>query len=185
MKGILKSFLLPQDLYADDVAEIAPDCIRQYGEEEWRSVILTNEIHGHLGIYSTLGAKMGLRARDLFREQGLDEPVSVLSWAGSTPPVSCLNDGLQVSTGASMGHGLFAVAPEGKEPSVKARFTAGPLSLEICLKPEYEELIKADIEKGVALYGHSSRYWEYVRGLALRYWRDMDRTQVFTFVFLP
>ena len=118
MKGILKSFLLPLDLYADDVAEIAPDCLRQYGEPEWRSVLLTNEIHGHLGIYSTLGAKMGVWARDLFRERGVDEPVSVLSSAGSIPPVSCLNDGLQVSTGASMGHGLFAVAPEGGKPSV-------------------------------------------------------------------
>ena len=63
MKGVLKSFLFPQDLYADDVADIVGNCIKRHGEAEWRAVVLTNDIHGHLGIYSTLGAKMGLRAR--------------------------------------------------------------------------------------------------------------------------
>lgn len=178
MKGVLKSFIFPHDFYADDVADIVGNCIKRHGEAEWRAVVLTNEIHGHLGIYSTLGAKMGLRARELFREMGLEGEMSVLSFAGSVPPVSCLNDGLQVSTGASMGHGLFAVSP-GEEPSVKARFTCGGDSLDICLKPEYEALIKADIKQGVSLYGHTPEYWEYVRKLALRYWLEWDRSQVF------
>lgn len=177
MKGVLKSFLLPQEFYADDVADIVGNCIKRHGEAEWRAVVLTNEIHGHLGIYSTLGAKMGVLAREIFRERGLEGEISVLSFAGSVPPVSCLNDGLQVSTGASMGHGLFALSG-GADTSVKARFTCGKTSVEISLKPEYEELIKADINRGVALYGHAPEYWEYVRGLALRYWKDWDRKQI-------
>lgn len=181
MKGLLKGFLLPQDLYEDDVALIAGDCIRRFGEKEWRAVILTGEIHGHLGIYSTLGAKMGLFAMDLFKEQGYTEDISVVSFAGSVPPVSCLNDGLQVSTGASMGHGLFAVSAEKEEPSVRAMFTCGGRTLDIRLKPEYEALIKADITEGVALYGHSAPYWDHVRRLALRYWHDWDRTLIFSY----
>ena len=136
MKGVLKSFLFPTDFYADDVADMVGNCVQRHGEEEWRAVTLTNEIHGHLGIYSTLGAKMGLLARELFREEGVKE-MSVLSFAGSVPPVSCLNDGLQVSTGASMGHGCFALSSAGEETSVKARFMGEGKVLELCLKPEW------------------------------------------------
>lgn len=179
MKGVLKSFLLPPEFYADDVAEIVADCVSRYGETEWRAVFLTGEIHGHLGIYSTLGAKMGIFASEILREKGVEGEISIVSFAGGVPPVSCLNDGLQVSTGASMGHGLFAVSPQGPA-SVRARFSCGECSLEVSLKPEYEDIIKADIARGVALYGHSADYWEYVRGLALRYWRDWDRFQIFS-----
>lgn len=44
MKGVLKSFLLPKDFYADDVADMVGNCIQRHGEEEWRAVVLTNEI---------------------------------------------------------------------------------------------------------------------------------------------
>lgn len=178
MKGVLKSFLLPADFYADDVRDIVGNCIQRYGEEEWRAVTLTNEIHGHLGIYSTLGAKMGIRARELFRERGAEGEMQVLSFAGSVPPVSCLNDGLQVSTGASMGHGLFAVSAQ-NPVSVRAQFTCGDASFGLRLKPDYELLVKSDIQKGVAQYGHTPAYWNYVRSLALTYWRDWNRTQLF------
>ena len=75
--------------------------------KEWKIVVLTNEFHEHMGIYSILGAKMGLRAREYFH-LGIDE-LEILSFAGSTPPVSCLNDGLQVSTGATLGHGTITL----------------------------------------------------------------------------
>ena len=89
MKGVLKSFLLPADFYADDVRDIVGNCIQRYGEEEWRAVTLTNEIHGHLGIYSTLGAKMGIRARELFRERGAEgEEGSVGAGVASASPGS-------------------------------------------------------------------------------------------------
>lgn len=179
MTGVLRSFLLPPELYTDDVAEIAGACIARYGEREWRSVVLTNEIHGHLGIYSTLGAKMGVLAVELFEKTGAVGDISVVSFAGSVPPVSCFNDGLQVSTGASMGHGLFAVGPEVDGCSARARFTCGGGSVELRLKPEYEEIIRADIRKGVDLYGRTPSYWEYVRRLALRYWKDWDRAEIF------
>lgn len=178
MKAALEHFRLPIDVYADDVADIVGNCIQAYGETEWRAVVLTNEIHGHLGIYSTLGAKMGIRATELIREKRLEGEISVLSFAGSVPPVSCLNDGLQVSTGASMGHGLFAVSPSGPA-SVRACFRCGETRLELRLKPEYEQTIQADIQQGRALYGHSPQYWEHVRRLAVRYWQQWDRKQIF------
>ena len=180
MKGLLSFSRIPENLYTDDLAGIARDCIRRHGEDEWRAVVLTNEIHGHLGIYSTLGAKMGILARELFKRQGLDAEVSVVSFAGSVPPTSCLNDGLQVSTGASMGHGLFAVNTTEKECSARALFTCGGVTLDIRLKPGYEKIIRTDINNGIDLYGHSASYWEYIRRLALRYWQDWSRTEIFS-----
>lgn len=184
MKGVLKSFQFPGESYAEDVAEILGDCIGRYGEREWRAVVLTNEIHGHLGIYSTLGAKMGVRAMEILGKLGANGHISVLSFAGSIPPVSCLNDGLQVSTGASMGHGLFAVAAD-KESSARARFNCGSHSLEMWLNPEFEDIIKADIKEGISLYGHSPEYWEHIRRLAIRYWRDWDRARIFSWRTAP
>ena len=56
MVGVLRSFDFPLTQYADDVQRIVGTAIRRFGPEEWKLVLLTNEIHGHLGIYSTLGA---------------------------------------------------------------------------------------------------------------------------------
>ncbi len=38
MKGLLDWSLIPQSLYAQDVADMAGDCLRRYGPEEWRAV---------------------------------------------------------------------------------------------------------------------------------------------------
>lgn len=184
MTGALQSFDLPLSLYTDDVADIAGRCIERYGEAEWRAVVLTHEIHGHLGIYSMLGAKMGTRAVEIFRERGLRGAISACSSAGGTPPVSCLNDGIQVSTGASMGHGTFAVSTDGPT-APRARFSCLDASLELCLKPDYEQRIRSDIQSAVARYGHAPAYWDCVRRLAIHYWQDWDRAEIFSITDCP
>ena len=176
MAGVLKSFRFPLDYYADDVRDIVGICIERYGEREWKIITLTNEIHGHLGIYSTLGAKMGLYAMELLHAE---HSISVLSYAGEVPPVSCFNDGLQVSTGASLGHGLISISDDA-EKRAEAVFTSGCNSVKLRLKPQYENTVIADIKEGVARYGNSPDYWLYVRSLALKYWRDWDRKEIFT-----
>ena len=178
MAGVLKSFQFPLDLYADDVRDIVGTCIERYGEREWKIITLTNEIHGHLGIYSTLGGKMGLYAMELLQA---DHSISVLSYAGDVPPVSCFNDGLQVSTGASLGHGLISISDEA-EKRAEAVFACGQKSVRLKLKPEYENAVIADIKRGVALYGNTPEYWLYVRSLALDYWRNWDRKEIFAIV---
>lgn len=181
MLGVLKNFDLPSELYADDVRDIVGSCIERFGIREWKLVVMTNEIHGHLGIYSTLGAKMGLLARELFERQGITDHISILSYAGSVPPVSCLNDGLQISTGATVGHGLINVA-EDPHKRVEAVFTAGEKSIRLYLRPEYEARIRQDISLGLEKYGTGAQYWQYVRELALKYWCGWDRNELF-FVF--
>ncbi len=179
MKGALESFDLTETLYTDDVKNIVSFCIGHYGLREWRAAVLTAEIHGHLGIYSTIGAKMGIRAMEELVSAGADiHKLKIVSSAGTVPPVSCLNDGLQVSTGASLGHGQISVATEPR-PHAEALFTCDGISFRLRLKEQYEQRIIADITRGVELYGHSPAYWQYVRKLAIEYWRDWDRNEIF------
>lgn len=147
--------------------------------DEKRLIELVNEFHGHIGIYSMLGIKMGLYVRDLFHADGLHGPIGIVAYTGSVPPVSCLLDGLQASTGSTLGHGLIQVAPSPAPPCAKAAFTCAGKTLTVSLKPEYEARIQTDIQRGVSLYGHAPQYWEFVEDLARRYARDWDRAVIF------
>ena len=164
-------------LYAADVAPMIASAIDRHGPSEWRAAVLTNELHGHLGIYATIGVKMGIRAREYFNI-GVDD-IAVTTYAGSRPPVSCMNDGLQVGTGASVGHGLITVA-ECETPRPEALFRFKDKSVRITLKPEYARRIRDDVKRGIELYGNLTEpYWQYVRGLALKYWVEFDRHEIF------
>ena len=168
------------ELFSDDVRPYIKGIIKKHGKEEWRIGVLTNELHGHLGIYAIIGAKMGLRARQYFHI-GVDD-ISITSYAGKTPPLSCMNDGLQVSTGGTVGHGLITVSPT--PPFLpKAAFTFKRKTVSYRLKDHYWNIIKRDIEKGIELYGlNTEDYWKYVRKLALDYWLGWNRMEVFTIV---
>ncbi|RPI42685.1 MAG: hypothetical protein EHM46_04895, partial [Bacteroidetes bacterium] len=173
---IFARFPVDPGLFEPDVAAIAGEVIRRHGLKEWKIVVLTNEFHEHLGAYSILGAKMGLRAREYFHV-GIDELV-IQSLAGSVPPVSCLNDGLQVSTGGTMGHGTITLAEGEMIPS--ARFKFKDRTLELTIRPEIRDRIRNDVESGVKAYGlETPEYWAYIRGLALQYWKDLSRFEVF------
>ena len=173
--GVLANFPLSDSIYAPDVRSIKGETIERFGEAEWRAIVLTNEIHGHLGIYSTIGAKMGLYAKSLL--QWDDEP-HIVSYAGSRPPVSCFNDGLQISTGATIGHGLISVSEE-PEKRIEALFTYGQEELRLKLNESCQMQIAEDIRLGVDRFGHSKDYWLYIRSLAIKYWSEWDRTNIF------
>ena len=126
-----------------------------------------------------LGVKMGLYVKDIFNADALSGDIGITAYTGTVPPVSCLLDGLQASTGSTLGHGLIKVADDPVPPSAKATFTCGGKAVTVALKPEYEAQIEADIKKGVSLYGHTPEYWKYVENLALRYARDWDREEIF------
>ena len=174
---LLKSFPLHPTLYADDVARILTPTVERFGEQEWQTIVQTNELHGHLGIYSTIGAKMGLYAREILPSHHLH----ITSYAGERPPLSCMNDGLQVSTRSTLGHGLIHAVSSAPRP--EARFEANGRSITLRLKPLYAQRIENDIVQGVKKWGTVSPcYWKYVRELALRYWLELDRTKIFEVV---
>ena len=65
-------------------------------------------------------------------------------------------------------------------PRPEARFSFKGKTLRLALKPEYARRIRDDVRRGIELYGDLTEpYWLYVRELALRYWRDFDRHEIF------
>jgi len=165
------------DCYAEDIRPIVTKTIERYGNDEWKATVLTNEIHGHLGIYAVIGVKMGIKTLDFLGIKNGD--LKIISSAGTVPPVSCLNDGLQVSTGATMGHGLIA-SPSTDTPRVRAIcVTKNNSVIKIKLLPEIDERIQNDINEAIEKYGTSAEYWTCVRQLAIRYWYELDRDKIF------
>jgi pyrimidine-specific ribonucleoside hydrolase len=165
------------ELYADDVAPVVKDIIARHGRSEWRAGVLTNELHGHLGIYAIIGVKMGIRAREFFNI-GVDD-IFIVTYAGLQPPVSCLNDGLQVSTGGTLGHGLISVAAD-ENIRPEATFTFKNKTLRMKLKPEYARQIRQDVEDAIQAHGNLTEpYWQKIRELAIKYWGEFDRHEMF------
>ncbi len=102
---------MPSDtsFYMPDLQPFVADIRNRYGEDEWTSGVIGNELHRHLGVYAIIGVKMGIRAREYFCT-GVDE-MTVTTHSGSMPPLSCMNDGIQVSTG-ELRDGLLTVSSE-------------------------------------------------------------------------
>ncbi|MEE4114941.1 MAG: nucleoside hydrolase [Marinilabiliaceae bacterium] len=177
-RGLQTIKQLPADpgFYQEDLGPFLDEIISKHGDEEWRAAVLTNEIHQHLGIYSIVGVKMGIRAREFFKV-GVDQ-MKVVSYAGSEPPLSCLNDGIQVSTGATIGHGLIEVQTENTGPAVK--FSYMGKSITIKLKDELAAELKVELQDLVLVNGlDSDIYWELLRQRAILYWKNLDRNEIF------
>lgn len=170
---------IPRDShdFQADIAPLIDQIIARHGELEWEVVVITNEFHRHLGLYSILGAKMGLAARDHFGV-GLDE-LKIVSHAGRKPPISCLNDGLQVSTGATLGHGTIDIAEINKaRPS--AQFTYNDQTIVLTLKETYWDEIRKHIGQIIKTHGLATpEYWMAVRRLGIKYWLQWSRKDLF------
>jgi pyrimidine-specific ribonucleoside hydrolase len=173
---VIKQFPADTSFYFSDIAPSVKEITDRYGEEEWVSGIIANELHRHLGVFAIVGVKMGIRAREYF-DTGVDE-FSVTSFAGSAPPLSCMNDGIQVSTGATTGHGLLTVINDPTAPAAEFRYLNH--RIRITLIPEIAEKITGELKGINFVYGLDSNiYWELVRKNSIRYWKELDRHQIF------
>ena len=78
------------------------------------------QLHGHLGPFLVAGIRMGLLA---LRELGSGGYFGLRaeSEAGSTTPLSCLNDGVQIGSGCTAGKGNLRVV---SEDGPRVRFTS-------------------------------------------------------------
>jgi len=170
---------IPQDpgFYMDDVTPFVTSIIERHGHDEWDAGVLANEMHRHLGVYATIGVKMGIRAREYFCA-GVDE-FRAISYAGYQQPLSCMNDGVLVSTGATPGHGLLTVI-EAENPSASVDFIYLNRKIKITLKPEISNKISSELKEINFIYGLDSNiYWELVRKKAIEYWLTLDRHEIF------
>lgn len=171
------TFPLDSSHYISEIALHAKSTQEKYGVTEWGACVITNELHRHVGIYAIIGVKMGIRALEYFGA-GVDE-MRITSYAGTFPPISCINDGIQASTGATLGHGLIKIA-QTNTPEPKMVFEYLGQELCITLKPDYKKQVQRDLQQLAAVHGiNNDIYWELVRKIALNCWFNWDRDEIF------
>ena len=66
--------------------------------------------HGHLGPYVVIGYRMGLIANKKLGSDPFSKKAVVSS--GKKPPISCIVDGIQISSGCTLGKGNILINDE-------------------------------------------------------------------------
>ncbi len=175
---ILKQSPTDAGAYQPKAAELVKAGIpEKYGMEEWTAVVLTNEMHQHVGIYNMLGAKMGVRARELLNAP--TRTVDVTVEMGTTPPMSCMVDGLQAALGSTLGQNLIHVAPT-DAPKAAAVFTHKGKKLRLSLKPDAQKWASELIGTAIRDCGNlTPAYFARIEELSYRVWGEADRNAIF------
>jgi pyrimidine-specific ribonucleoside hydrolase len=177
--AVFESFPFQAQAYnAPTAALVKAGIPKKYGHEEWAAVVLTHEFHQHVGMYTVLGAKMAVRAR-----QVLDAPmraVKVVAEMGRKQPLSCTVDGLQAGLGSTLGQNLIEV-PETDAPKMAATFTYKDRRIHVALKPEYAEAVGALIAQARKEHGDlTPEYFKAVEAATYKVWAGFDRGEIFS-----
>jgi pyrimidine-specific ribonucleoside hydrolase len=175
---LLKQLPANAGAYLPEAAALVMEGVpAKYGTEEWTAVVLTNELHQHLGIYNMLGAKMGVRARELLNAP--TRSVDVTAETGAAPPMSCMLDGLQAALGSTLGQNLIHAAAT-DTPKAAAVFAYQGKKLRLSLKPEMQKRVAELIGKAIRDCGNlTPAYFERIEELSFRVWADSDRNDIF------
>ncbi|MCI4371289.1 MAG: formylmethanofuran dehydrogenase subunit E family protein [Thermoplasmata archaeon] len=97
--------------------------------------------HGHLGVYVTLGLRMGAIGRRRFGHyKGLNAVVR----ARAEPPMRCVLDGVQFSSGCTMGKGNISLEAS---PEPEVSFVKDGRTLRIALKAGWRERVDREMSK--------------------------------------
>jgi formylmethanofuran dehydrogenase subunit E len=97
--------------------------------------------HGHLGVYVTLGLRMGAIGK---RQFGHYKGLRAIVRSQPEPPMRCVLDGVQFSSGCTMGKGNV-VLESGSEPEVA--FEKDGRRLHIALRSGWRERIDREMSK--------------------------------------
>lgn len=107
------------------------------------------EFHGHLGPFLVCGLRMGLLAlRELGSSGHSDLRATVET--GTTPPLSCLIDGIQVATGCTLGKGNIQVTAHGRPRAAFIKIKGTKCRLEVELRPGPVERFRAGEAEALA-----------------------------------
>ncbi|NOX44348.1 MAG: formylmethanofuran dehydrogenase [Caldiserica bacterium] len=96
-------------------------------------------LHGHLGPFLVAGLRMGRLALRLLGHPGYRGIVAEVE-TGTTPPLSCLIDGIQIATGCTPGKGNLVIRDVGRPRAV---FHADGKSLRVALRSSLVDEFRA------------------------------------------
>ncbi len=106
--------------------------------EELRNI---ERFHGHIGPYAVIGFRMGKIANEKLGKNPFNKKAQV--WTSKEPPMSCVIDGIQMSSGCTIGKGNLKIF-SGNLPKVLFSNNNGK-QIEIHLR----ESIKNEIDTNV------------------------------------
>ena len=150
--------------------------IRHQDLEEFEAIMLTNKFHEHIGPNNIYGAKMALYAKKLL--DGKNHEISVISEAGTKPPISCLNDGIMSSIGATFGRGLIENLPDSN--NLAATFFYKNKSVRLEVKPEKLNVTQKYISDSLKKHGGlTDEYFKDVRKMGLYVWENFSQEDLF------
>jgi pyrimidine-specific ribonucleoside hydrolase len=182
--AVLKQFPLAPEWYKPEAAELLrKGILEKYGQEEWTAVVVTHELHQHTGIYNVVGAKMGVRAREILNAP--TRAVHVTAETGVEPPISCAVDGLQASLGSTLAQKLIDV-PETSDPRVAATFEYEGRRVRLALKPQYRKKVEGIIKAAIEKHGRlTPAYFHEIEDRCFDVWAEFDRHEIFLEERLP
>jgi formylmethanofuran dehydrogenase subunit E len=180
---VLKALPAEADAYQGPAAGLVRRGVPAlYGKEEWAAVVLTHELHQHVGVMTTIGAKMAVRARELL--EAPPRVVKVVSETGPNPPFSCAVDGLQAGLASTYAQQLIE-APAVDEPRLAATFTYEGRTLRLALRPEFQKQVRACIRTAIKDHGNlTHEYFEEIEAFSYVVWETFDRHEIFDEEFL-
>jgi pyrimidine-specific ribonucleoside hydrolase len=182
--AVLKQFPVDPESYRPEAADLLhKGILEKYGQEEWVAVVLTHELHQHVGIYTVLGAKMGVRAREVLNAP--TRAVHVTVETGIEPPISCTIDGIQASLGSTLAQKLIDV-PVVSAPGVAAVFEYKGRKARLSLKPEYRKRVDSIIKTASDKHGSlTPAYFHEIEDRCFDVWAEFDRREIFQEERLP
>jgi formylmethanofuran dehydrogenase subunit E len=101
--------------------------------------------HGHIGPYAVIGYRMGQLAVKVLGEDRTGKRNKAVAYCGNRPPVSCMLDGIQMSSCCTMGKGNITVEDRGEVKALFSNYEGK--SMELSLRPEVLEKVKKEMTK--------------------------------------
>lgn len=177
-KLMFKQFPTDPSVFTPPVAQLLENgIIERYGLEEFAAIVLTNELHQHIGIYTVLGAKMGIHAREVLRAP--TRSIHVVMETTKKQPFACTLDGVQMAIGSTYGQNLIEVG-ENDQPAVAGTFTWEGRQVRLALQPEFQEKLRAIIMAAREAHGDLTiAYFDEIEQHCYKIWSDWDRARIF------
>jgi formylmethanofuran dehydrogenase subunit E len=121
---------------------------------ENRLLTQAGRFHGHIGPFLAIGLRMGIIANEALGRTPMQ--TSALVRVQPRPPRSCVVDGIQISSGCTMGKRNIELEPD--DSAVSATFRRDERSVTILLKGDFLKKMEADLdgvpEKAVVDYSY-------------------------------
>jgi inosine-uridine nucleoside N-ribohydrolase/formylmethanofuran dehydrogenase subunit E len=168
---------IPETMLRPDIRKYLKSIIDKNGETEFFAQLIMNELHEHLGAYSIIGVKMGLYAMEQLNAP--QHSMKVVSHVSTNPPVSCLNDGIMVATGCTIGRALFR-QENVDDRIIKVTFSYNAKTITLSLKESYRNQVRTRIQEILRKNSvKEEEYWLSVRELGIEIWEKWHRTKLF------